>query len=83
MAVCEKTSVFHKFRNLKVVICIINGNRGCIFFWVYILLQILMGLNGTKCNKNEPKRAKNSFKKPYFYSLSPVQLHSMQQKTKA
>jgi len=53
------------------------------FFGLYILLQILMGLNGTKCNKNEPKRAKNSPKQPYFSSLSPILLHNMQQKTKA
>jgi len=39
--------------------------------------------NGTKCNKNEPKRAKNSPKQPYFFSLSPVPLQSKQQKTKA
>ncbi len=56
---------------------------GNVYFWAYIFFQILIGLNDTKCNKSEPKRAKNSLKKPYFYTLSPVQLHSMQQKTKA
>ena len=42
----EKTFIFRKFRNLKVGICFINSNRGCIFFWVYILLLILMVIFG-------------------------------------
>ncbi len=53
-----------------------------IFLGIYLVVNFDV-LKWQKCNKNKPKRAKNSPKQPYFFSLSTVQLHSMQQETKA